>query len=95
VQHVLHAGDAGSAVPQPQDAVVNPVTRCAGSAQERPPGVRADLAVCEEMVPPLERPHGMTRAAAENAVGRDVQQTLQPPDERAVVADAQHLVRHS
>jgi hypothetical protein len=94
VQHVLHVGDADSAVPQPQDAIVAPVTRCAGSAQERPPGVRADLAVYEEMVPPLEGTYGMTRAATEHAVRRDVQQMLQPPDERAVVADAQHLVRH-
>jgi hypothetical protein len=94
VQHPLDVTDAGSPVPQAQDAVVTTPPLRDGSAQQRSPRVRADLAVGEQMVPSLVDPHGVARVATKDAVGWDVQQMLQPPDERSLVTDPQHAMRH-
>jgi hypothetical protein len=55
------------------------------------PGVRADLAVCQQVMPALELPHGAPRVPPEDAVNRQLQEVLQRSHERAVVAHVQEL----
>jgi hypothetical protein len=53
------------------------------------PGVRADLAVRQQVMPALELLHGAPRVPPEDAVNRQLQEVLQRPHERAVVAYVQ------
>jgi hypothetical protein len=53
------------------------------------PGLRAHLAVYKQVVPALELLYGAPRVPPEDAVNRQLQEVLQLPHERAVVAHAQ------
>jgi hypothetical protein len=47
------------------------------------------LAICQQVVSALELLHGAPRVPPEDAVNRQLQEVLQRPHERAVVADVQ------
>jgi len=53
------------------------------------PGLRADLAVHQQVVPALELLHGVPRVPPEDAVNWQLQEMLQRTHQRAVVAYAQ------
>jgi len=61
---------------------------------QRPPGVRADLPVGQQVVVALEVPDGMPGVGAEDAVSRHPQQTLEPDHQLSGAPAAQDLARY-
>ena len=101
LQQPLRPPDGVVSVPQPQDAVVCvPMmsrTPCALMLplKQRAPRVRPHLAVGQQVVVPLEALDSAPRGGSEDAVGGQVQQLLQLPNQGPVVALAQDRTRHA